>query len=369
MMSTWTVELKKSFTKIEDITEIVYEKNLEVLKEVTNRFPMMIPEYYYKLIDPNDPNDPIKLLSVPQLMETDESGQMDTSGESQNTKFEGVQHKYSQTMLVLTTNVCYMYCRHCFRKRLVGYTSDEVSKRMDQTLDYLKAHHEINNILLTGGDFFTLSNAQIEEYLENLSQVEHLDFIRFGTRVPVVYPMRISDDQEFLDILEKYNEKKQLSVVTQFNHPKEITAESTLGVKELLKRGIPVNNQTVLLKGINDDPEVLAELMKKLTKIGIAPYYVFQCRPVSRVKNQFQLSLSESYDIVEEAKSKMNGHGKRFKFAMSHPRGKIEIIGKLDNQLIFKFHQAKYQKDQSFVFMREIVEGAGWLDEDLNFIV
>lgn len=367
-MTHWKEELKNSFTTVEELEGIVDSGEMGPLKTVTARFPMRIPRYYYDLIDPDDPDDPIRKLSVPQFMETDETGQLDTSGESQNTKFEGVQHKYDQTMLVLTTNACFMYCRHCFRKRLVGYTSDEISKRMDQTMDYLLAHKEINNILLTGGDSFALSTKQIEEYLENLSGVEHLDFIRFGTRVPVVYPQRIYEDQALLDLLESYNRIKQLVVVTQFNHPKEITPQSTAAVKALLERGIPVNNQMVLLKGVNDKPETIAELMDKLTTIGAAPYYVFQCRPVSRVKNTFQLPLAEAYDLVESAKAMLNGHGKRFKFAMSHPRGKIEIVAKLEGRLIFKFHQAKYQEDQSLVFERDIVEGARWLDEDLNLI-
>lgn len=367
-MKKWEEGLKNNITKVDEISQLINKDEIKDLKEVTARFPMSIPQYYYDLIDENDPEDPIRKLSVPAIMETDTSGEMDTSGESQNTKFEGVQHKYNETMLVLTTNACFMYCRHCFRKRLVGYTNDEVSKRMDDTVDYLMKHKEINNILLTGGDSFALSTDQIEMYLENLTKVEHLDFIRFGTRVPVVYPMRIYEDQKLLDILKSYNQVKQLMIVTQFNHPVEVTDEAKKAIKMLLDMGITVNNQMVLLKGVNDQPEVIADLMSKLTAVGVTPYYVFQCRPVSRVKNQFELPLSEAYDIVENAKKIMSGPAKRFKFAMSHPRGKIEIIGKTETQMIFKFHQAKADADKSMVFIREINESARWLDYDLNLV-
>ena len=367
-MNKWEDGLKKNITKVDEISQLINKDEIADLKEVTSRFPMSIPQYYYDLIDENDPEDPIRKLSVPAIMETDTSGEMDTSGESQNTKFEGVQHKYNETMLVLTTNACFMYCRHCFRKRLVGYTNSEVSKRMDDTVDYLMKHKEINNILLTGGDSFALSTDQIEMYLENLTKVEHLDFIRFGTRVPVVYPMRIYEDQKLLEILKRYNQVKQLMIVTQFNHPVEVTDEAKKAIKMLLDMGITVNNQMVLLKGVNDQPETIADLMSKLTAVGVTPYYVFQCRPVSRVKNQFELPLSEAYDIVENAKKIMSGPAKRFKFAMSHPRGKIEIIGKTETQMIFKFHQAKADADKSMVFIRDINESARWLDYDLNLV-
>ena len=366
-MTNWKEEWKRNINNIEELDNRLIGKELNTIKGVADRHPMSITPYYYGLIDMDDPNDPIRKLSVPGLIETDEMGDYDTSGEATNTKFEGVQHKYKQTMLVLTTNACFMYCRHCFRKRLVGTTSDEITKTIDKTIGYLKEHKEVNNVLLSGGDSFALSNSQIREYVDRLSEIEHLDFIRFGTRAPVVFPERVLDN-ELLDILEEGNKKKQIFIVTHFNHEKEITPESTKAIKALLERGIPVGNQTVLLKDVNDDSKKLASLINKLTSIGVTPYYVFQCRPVKYVKSSFQVPLSKAYDIVESAKKMMNGHGKRFKFAMSHPRGKIEIAAKADGKMIFKFHQAKYDEDASRVFIRDIDENGKWLDDELNFI-
>lgn len=339
----------------------------EILNEIIQRHPLRIPQYYYDLIDPNDPNDPIKKLSYPNVFEADLMGDYDTSGESINTKLPGLQHKYSTTALVLTTSACFMYCRHCFRKRLVGYSNDEINNRLDETMQYLEGHHEINNVLLTGGDSFCLTDAQIEKYLERLSTLEHVNYIRFGTRSPVVYPERITT--ELIEILKHYNTKKRIMVITQFNHPRELTEEATLKLQMLHEAGISVNNQAVILKGVNDDPEIMADLLNGLNRVGVNPYYVFQCRPVKAVKKGFQKTLFESYKLIETTRTKLDGLSKRFRLIMSHPKGKIEIVGIYENQMVFRFHQAKDPADHDRIFLREIDEDAQWLDADLNLIV
>lgn len=367
-MKSWKEDWKENVNIIEDVHWDVKSENKEILKTITERYPMSIPKYYYNLIDKNDPNDPIKKLSFPNVFESDLIGDADTSGESTNTKMPGLQHKYSTTALVLTTNACFMYCRHCFRKRMVGYNSDEINHRMKETVDYLRSHKEVNNVLLTGGDSFCMTNDQIEGYLKNLSEIDHLDFIRFGTRSLVVFPERIYNDQELVDILSKYNKKKKIVLITQFNHPREITLEVKKAVDKILEAGIGINNQAVILKGINDDPKVLADLLNGLTRIGINPYYVFQCRPVMGVKIGFQKTLLESYELVKETRSYLNGLSKRFRLIMSHVKGKIEILGVENNNMIFKFHQAKSSENEEKIFIREIDLDGKWLDEDLNFI-
>jgi KamA family protein len=338
----------------------------ENLVAVAKRHPMRITKYYFDLIDWSDENDPIRKLAVPNNMELNDSGDYDTSGESSNTKMPGLQHKYGATALVLSTNVCFMYCRHCFRKRMVGYSADEINQRMEEAAAYIRDHQEVNNVLISGGDSFALSNDVIEEYLKNLTEIDHLDFIRFGSRVPVVFPQRIYQDHEFLSILKKYREKKEIVVVSQFNHPKELTEEAQKSVRALNDIGITVRNQTVLLKGINDDPDVMAALLKGLTAIGVHPYYVFQCRPVKYVKSHFQVTLSKGLDILTKTKKQLNGISKGFRYAMSHPQGKIEIFGKTDTDFIFKFHQSKDPENEERLFMVPIDEAATWLDDDLN---
>ena len=250
---------------------------------------------------------------------------------------------------------------------MVGYTEEEINRRMEETVNYVKSHKEVNNVLITGGDAFTMSNKMIESYLKELSIIEHLDFIRFGTRSLVVYPKRVYKDKELLRILEKYSKEKEIIVVTHFNHVKEITEESKKAIDALKRIGIVVRNQAVLLKGINDSKESLADLLNGLVRIGIQPYYVFQCRPVKGATH-FELPLLEAIEIVDGAKELLNGLSKGFKFIMSHKRGKIEIVGKTDKEFIFKFHQNKFEEDENKIFFKRIDEVSKWLDFDLNLI-
>lgn len=334
----------------------------EKMHEIINRYPLRITKYYLGLIDKNNPNDPIRKMCIPDIYEFSEGGKTDTSGEADNTVICGLQHKYKQTALILSTNQCAMYCRHCFRKRMVGASSDEVANQLPAIADYVRSHEEINNVLISGGDSFMNSNQTILKYLQCFCDIPNIDFIRFGTRIPVVLPQRITEDDELLRTLEYYDEKKQIVIVTQFNHPRELTPEAIKAIKMLTYLGCIVRNQTVLLKGVNDNPDTMADLMNKLVAFGAIPYYIFQCRPVEGVKNQFQVPLCRGIDIVENAKRKMNGQSKSVRFVMSHPTGKIEILGKIsDGRMLFKYHQAKYDEDQSRLFAENIEDSQCWL--------
>jgi KamA family protein len=217
--------------------------------------------------------------------------------------------------------------------------------------------------LVTGGDPLVLKNETIQKILSILSDLPQIKFIRFGSRAPVTYPSRF-EDKELLQVLSKYcSPNRRIYVVTQFNHPREITKQSINAVANLMKSGVIVNNQTVLLKGVNDDSTTLASLLNELVRVGVVPYYLFQCRPVKRVKCNFQVPLCKAIEIVEEAKKQCNGLGKRFRFIMSHRTGKIEILGIFDNKIYFKFHQAKNKNKIGKIFTRPVNEKACWLEE------
>ncbi len=336
----------------------------ERLRGVTKRHPMSVTPYYLSLIDWSDPHDPIRKMAIPSDGELSPIGSYDTSGERENMKLPGLQHKYAKTALMLVTNRCAVYCRYCFRKRLVGLPSEEILKRFEDAADYVAEHREINNVLLTGGDPLVLPTDAIAVFLESLHRIDHLDFIRIGTRVPVVLPDRILEDRGLRALLREYSSPdKRIYVVTQFNHPREITERSTLAVAALIRSGVMVSNQAVLLKGVNDDPDILAELQSRLVGIGVSPYYVFQCRPVKRVKSSFQIPLARAYRIVEEAKAQLDGHSKRFKFVMSHRTGKIEVVGIMNDYVYLRYHQAKDPDDIGRFFRRSLTPGAGWLDD------
>ena len=336
------------------------------MARILAQFPMSVPRYYLSLINWDDENDPIRKMCIPSVRETDLSGSFDTSGEASNTVVVGMQHKYHATALILSTNRCAMYCRHCFRKRLVGLSDAEIASHLDEMIAYIKEHKEISNVLVSGGDAFLNDNEVIEEYLSRLCEIDHLDMIRFGTRVPVSFPQRVPSDPDLIALLKKYNEKKQLFVITHFNHPNEITPESTAAVHAILSAGIPIRNQTVLLHGGNDDSEVLGTLLRRLIRIGVIPYYVFQCRPVSGVKNQFSVPFLRGIQVVEGAKRMQNGQGKSLRYALSHPTGKIEILGTAGgNRMLFKYHQAKYDKGAGRMFTMDLDENQTWLGDDI----
>ncbi|MDD6211990.1 MAG: KamA family radical SAM protein [Clostridiales bacterium] len=365
----WQDELRKSIRTAEQLAPILNLSSEEeaACAKVIEKYPMMITPYYFSLIDPKDPNDPIARMCIPSFQEFDDGGSPDTSGEETNTKQDGLQHKYKETVLLLSTNRCAMYCRHCFRKRMVGLSKEALNQRVDEAVAYIRAHPEVNNVLISGGDAFLNTNDIIERYLKEMTSLPQLNYIRFGTRVPITLPERIYDDPEFLQIFSAYAKKKSIYIVTQFNHPREITEDSIRALQCMMERGVQIRNQTVLLKGVNDDPDVLAALLSHLTQIGVVPYYLFQCRPVTGVKGQFQIPIQEGIRIVDQAKSMQNGFGKAVRFALSHPEGKIEILGMdEDGYTLFKFHQSKLPENQCRIFRRKLTEEDTWLDDSLN---
>ena len=357
--------MENSICTIEQLKDFIdlSSKEEKKLKQITQRHPMRVTAYYMSLIDWDDPYDPIRKMAIPSFEEFSIQGSYDTSGEAENTKLSGLQHKYQETALILATNKCATYCRHCFRKRLVGLQTKEIIGRFEDAAEYIKLHEQINNVLITGGDPLVLENGIIEQFLSILSDFPQLKFMRFGSRAPVTFPSRFEDD-DLLRILSRYSRPdRRIYVVTQFNHPNEITKQSIKAVDNLIKSGVIVNNQTVLLKGVNDNPTTIVNLQNKLVSIGVNPYYIFQCRPVKRVKQHFQVPLCRGIEIIEKAKEHCNGHSKRFRYIMSHRTGKIEILGIFEDEIYFKYHQAKNRKKLGKIFTRPVNENAGWLDD------
>lgn len=363
---SWQDELNNNVTTLDELKEYIDLDAAEEkkLQKVIDEHPMSIPRYYLSLIDITDPHDPIRKMAVPSPDELDMEGFYDTSGERENTKLPGLQHKYKNTVLLLSANICAMYCRHCFRKRMVGLSNDEIMNRFHEAYQYIARHPEVNNVLITGGDSLILSTPILGKFLAAFTRLDQLDYIRFGSRMPVTFPERILNDPELLELFRAYSRKdRRIYLHTQFNHPREITEEATEAVNRVIKAGVIVNNQTVLLKDVNDTPEVLADLQRNLVRIGVNPYYVFQCRPVKRVKNHFQVPLASGYRIVAKARGMLDGLSKRFRYAMSHEKGKIEILGILGNEMYFKHQQARDPEDIGRFFKRKLDERAGWLDE------
>ena len=208
--------------------------------------------------------------------------------------------------------------------------------------------------------------ARIALRLKKMAALDQLDFIRFGTRTPVTFPQRILTDPELVSLLASYRGKKQIYVVTHFNHPREITPESTAAVRALQDAGVVVKNQTVFMRGINDDPLVLGTLLKQISALGIVQHYIFQCRPVQGVKSSFQVPLVEGSEIIQKALAMQNGLGKSADYTMSHVTGKIRILGKADDgKMVFQYKQAKDPARIGRIFTMDLDDTATWLPEDL----
>ena len=367
----WKAELKNNITSVVGLEEYISLSTQEAkdIREIADRHPMNIPRYYLELINPNDPDDPIRKLAIPSTDELILAGSMgettgDPYGDDKHDKGNGVLHKYPYTALVVATEYCSMYCRHCFRKRMVGLPNDQTVKSFQEAAKYIAEHKEIKNVVMSGGDPLLLPTEVLRKMLDALRGIEHLNYIRIGSRAPVVFPIRLFDD-ELIGLLSDFNRDKPLYVPTHFNHPNEITPEAKEAVQRLRSAGVTVNNQAVLLRGVNDTVEMLTKLMDGLLQIGVNPYYLYQCMPVERVRHHFQVPLKQGVDLVDDARRKMDGYAKRFKFIIGHDIGKLEICGRVDDKLILKQLHARpgHQEESSRILVRQLNDNGGWLDD------
>ena len=293
-----------SITNIDSLSKFITLSPEEKtsLKKVSDIFKISITPHYFSLIaDVNDKSDPIRMQSVPDSREIDLTDEecMDPLGEEKTSVCSCLVHRYPNRALLIVTSRCFMYCRHCTRKRLWkrGLFKTPAAE-IDKAIEYIRKTEAIREVIVSGGDPFTLSTSELSGILKKLAGIRNVKVIRIGTRTPVVFPGRIDDG--LCAMLEQFD---NLWINVQFNHPREITAESREACRRLQKCGIPMSNQSVLLKGVNDDPAVMRELCEKLTEIRVRPYYLFQCDPVTG-SGHFRTSVLKGIEIIEN----MRGH-------------------------------------------------------------
>lgn len=274
------------------------------LKRCLERFPMAVTPYYAALMDRTDELCSVRLQAVPGAREL-ESGLDDLDDplhEDGDSPMPGLTHRYPDRVLFLVTNYCSMYCRHCTRRRLVGFEDRYLSSRdMKAALDYIRAHTEVRDVLVSGGDPLMLSDEGLEKVLADLRAIEHVEIIRIGTRMPVVLPQRITDG--LVEMLGKYH---PLYLNTQFNHYKEITSESKDACERLAGAGIPLGNQSVLLRDVNDCPRIMKKLVQELLMIRVKPYYIYQC-DMSRGTSHFRTAIARGMEIMENLRGHTTG--------------------------------------------------------------
>ncbi len=352
----------KYLTKLEQIPQLS-QGEINRLEDVNEKFVFRTNDYYQSLIDWDDPEDPIRRIVIPDVQELDDWGQLDASDEESYTVAKGLEHKYDSTALLLVNEVCAAYCRFCFRKRLFMDENEEVTKDVSEGLEYIRTHKEISNVLLTGGDPLIMSTSKLEPIIQKIREVDHVNIIRIGTKIPAFNPMRIYNDPSLEAMFRKYSTpEKRIYVMAHFNHPRELTPEAVRGLSFLLNAGAIVVNQTPMIAGVNDDPDVLADMFNQLSYMGVPPYYVFQCRPT--LGNRIYVTpVEEAFEIFETARTRCSGLAKRARFVMSHATGKIEVVGLTERYIYFKYLRAPVEEnDAKFMVFKRDPE-AYWFDD------
>ncbi|MCZ7663997.1 MAG: KamA family radical SAM protein [Thermoleophilia bacterium] len=355
-------------TKVHYLTRLAHVPGISAqeraeLNEVVEQFAFRINTYYMGLIDWEDPDDPIRRLIIPSLSELDPWGCLDASDEQAFTKAPGLEHKYEFTALLLVNDICGGFCRFCFRKRLFMNENVEVVRDVAPGLEYIREHPEINNVLLTGGDPLLLSARKLRFILSELRRIEHVRIIRIGSKMPAFNPHRLLDDPELVDALGEYSwDDRKIYLMAHFNHPRELTPPALEALNLLQSAGVVTCNQTPLLRGVNDDPEVLGELFNTLSYVGVPPYYLFIGRP-TRGNRHFAVPIEEAFEIFERARMHCSGLAQRARLVMSHSTGKIQIVGLTDNHVYMRYHRAANPAEKARFMIFERNPEAYWFDD------
>ncbi|HPT82260.1 MAG TPA: lysine 2,3-aminomutase [Limnochordia bacterium] len=303
----WHWQVRNRIQTVEQLSRIIplTEQEQADIARVLEVFRMGITPYYASLIDPTDANCPIRKQAIPTIHETYSSRAdlHDPLSEEEDSPVPGLTHRYPDRVLFLITDQCSMYCRHCTRRRFAGQRDAGLSwDLIEQGIEYIRRTPAVRDVLLSGGDALLMSDGRLEEIIRRLRDIPHVEIIRIGTRTPVVMPQRITPD--LVNMLKKYH---PIWLNTHFNHPKEITADSRAACERLVDAGIPVGNQSVLLRGVNDNPEIMKELVLKLVQIRVRPYYIYQC-DLSMGIEHFRTKVSKGLEIMEALRGHISGY-------------------------------------------------------------
>ncbi|MDA0811201.1 MAG: KamA family radical SAM protein [Verrucomicrobia bacterium] len=302
---TWQLKNRiTSLAQLEQHIELSEEERAGVLLS-GNKLAMAITPHYLNLIDPKDPGCPIRRQVIPRIEETwdNEEEMDDPCGEDSHMPVPGLVHRYPDRVLFLITDRCAAYCRYCTRSRVVSGVGDqELETQFEAAFKYLEKHTEIRDVLLSGGDPLLFSDSKLEKVLARLYQIPHIEFLRIGTRVPIFLPQRITP--QLCQMLQKYH---PLFISTHANHPRELTTEVKQGLERLANHGIPVGNQSVLMRGVNDDVDTMKNLVQKLLMCRVKPYYLYQCDLI-RGSRHLRAPVSKGIEIIEGLRGHTSGY-------------------------------------------------------------
>lgn len=337
----------KSMEQLEKVVNVTPDEH-EAFTKSNEMFNMGITPYYASLMDPNDPNCPIRLQSVPGKGELNitENDMEDPLAEERDMPVPGVTHRYPDRVLFYTTHNCPVYCRHCTRKRKVSDpSSSAANKQLEDSLAYIEKTKSIRDVVISGGDSLSNSDERLEYILSRLRAMDHIEVFRIGTRNLVTLPHRVTD--AFANMLRKYH---PVFVHTHFNHPKECTQEAFDACAKLADAGCVINNQMVLLKGVNDDPKIVKELNHKLLMMRVRPYYIFQC-DMSQGISHFRTPVAKGIEIIENLRGWTSGMAVPH-YVIDAPGGggKIPILPKYVMKHEGKQWTLRNYKNQEYVY-------------------
>ena len=302
----WKWQLRNAIRDIPTLEKVVElsDQKKENLSKTLAKFKMAITPYYAALMDKKDKSCPVRMLAVPALNElfVAPSDLDDPLHEDVDSPVPGLTHRYPDRALLLVTHECSMYCRHCTRRRIVGDVDENMAKgHLEKAFEYIRNTSEIRDVIISGGDPLILSDQKIDYILSELRKIEHVEIIRIGSRMPVVLPQRITE--EFCEIIKKHH---PVYINTHFNHPKEITEDAKIACEKLANAGVNLGNQSVLLKGVNDCPNIMKKLSHELLKIRVRPYYIYQC-DLSEGISHFRTKVSKGIEIIENLRGHTSG--------------------------------------------------------------
>ncbi len=318
-VSGWQQQLKESLTSVDELARRFGIDPLP-LREAAERYPFKITPHYLGLIE--TVGDPIWKQAVPDERELESDGLVDPLGEENLSPVASVIHRYPDRVILLASGSCAGYCRFCTRKRKVGCADMAISFReLREGIDYIEATPQIKDVILSGGDPLVLPDSVLEDLLRRVTEIPHVEIVRIGTRVPVTLPQRI--DEKLCTMLKKY---QPLYINTHFNHPRELSAESSKACNMLADAGIVLGNQTVLLRGVNDTPQVIAELFRGLLRLRVRPYYLHHMDLV-RGAGHFRTSVETGLRIVHALRGKLSGLGlPHYVIDLPGGKGKVPLV-------------------------------------------
>ena len=300
----WHWQVKNRITTFEELKKYISLTEEEDDPRLLKEYRMAITPYYLSIIDPDNPYDPIRKQAIPTIHELQRyTGDLeDPLSEDVDSPVEGLTHRYPDRVLFLVTENCSMYCRHCTRRRFAGHHDmAPPQSQIDDCIEYIRNNPSIRDVLLSGGDALLISDKKLEDILKSLKEIPHVEIIRIGSRAPVTNPYRITP--ELCEMLKNY---QPIWFNTHFNHSNEITEDSTKVCEMLADVGIPMGNQSVLLKGVNDCIHIMKKLVQDLVKIRVRPYYLYQC-DLSIGLGHFRTSVAQGIEIIEGLRGHTSG--------------------------------------------------------------